>query len=200
MYCDKKGKYVLLDNRGNEMKIYDITKTLDEKIPFVEGDPLFKKEIVREIRNGGFSQYLLSIHSHAGTHMDAPSHVISGGMNIKDIPVEKFVGKCMVCENLNDVMNAIQIGIKKILVKGDFGEEYDAIDFSHIELIGVEAIAIGNLETHMILLRKNIVILEWLALSNVPTGVYFLAALPLKTDTDGAPMRAVLIDTEGEDI
>jgi arylformamidase len=166
------------------MKIYDITKTLDEKIPVVEGDPVFKKEMVRDIRNGGFSQYLLSIHSHAGTHMDAPSHVISGGMNIKDIPVEKFVGKCMVCGNLDDVKNATNIGIKKIIVKGDFGVEYGVIDISRIELIGVEAIAIGNLETHMMLLKNNIVILEGLVLSNIPAGVYFLAALPLKTDTD----------------
>jgi arylformamidase len=181
------------------MKVYDITKTLDEKIPFIEGDPIFKKEVVREIENGGFSQYLLSIHSHAGTHMDAPSHVISGGMNIKDIPVEKLIGKCMVCENFNDVQNAINIGIKKIVIKGDYGEEYDRTDISHIELIGVEAIAIGNLETHIRLLKQNIVILEGLVLSNIPAGIYFLAALPLKTDTDGAPIRAVLIDIEGED-
>jgi arylformamidase len=182
------------------MKIYDITKTLDETIPVVEGDPVFKKEVVREIENGGFSQYLLSIHSHAGTHMDAPSHVISGGMNIKNIPVEKFVGKCMVCGNLNDVQNAMNLGIKKIVIKGDYGEEFNLTDISHIELIGVEAIAIGNLEIHLKLLQQNIVILEGLVLSDIPVGVYFLAALPLKTDTDGAPIRAVLIDTEGEDI
>ena len=180
------------------MKIIDITKVLDENIPFVEGDPIFKKELVREIKDGGFSQYQISLHSHAGTHMDAPSHVLRNGINIKDLPVEKFVGKCMVCENLNDVQNAINNGIKKILIKGEFGRAYKDIDISVFELIGVEAIAIGDLETHKTLLKKNIIILEGLDLQNVRAGAYFLAALPLKLDTDGAPMRAVLINMEGE--
>jgi arylformamidase len=192
----KSKKYFKQRGRGIIMKIYDITRTLDRSIPFIEGDPVFKKETVREIKNGGFSQYLLSIHSHAGTHMDAPSHVIPGGRNIKDIPVEKFVGKCMVCMNSNDVKNAVKNGIKKIIIKGDFNKEYEGSDISLFELIGVEAIAIGNLETHKKLLKNDIVILEGLVLSNIPGGVYFLAALPLKTDTDGAPIRAVLIDFE----
>lgn len=119
---------------------------------------------------------------------------------MKDIPVEKFVGTCVVCVNVKDVENAVRTGMRKILLKGDVGEGYDAVDVSQIDLIGVEAIAIGDLETHRTLLKRGIVILEGLVLSDVPVGSYFLAALPLKTDTDGAPIRAILIDAQGEDI
>ncbi len=178
------------------MKIYDITKTLDENIPYIEGDPIFKKEVARDIERDGCLQHRVCLHTHAGTHMDAPSHVVSGGANIKDISPEKFVGKCMVCENIDDVNIAIDSGIKMILIKVDFNVDFSAIDISKINLVGVESIAVGDFDTHRMLFKKNIAIIEWLDLSKVPAGEYFLAALPLKMDTDGAPARAVLISLD----
>ncbi len=180
------------------MKIYDITNMLDEKTPVYKGDPVFRKEMVKDIKKEGFLLFMISMSTHAGTHMDAPSHTEPDGISVKDIPVEKLAGRCMVCDNLNDVEHACKSGIKKILIKGDFGGEYDKIDTSKIELIGIEALSIGGIETHKRFLKNNIVLLESLNLKGIPAGAYMLIALPLKTDTDGAPARAVLIDTEGE--
>jgi arylformamidase len=49
------------------------------------------------------------------------------------------------------------------------------------------------LETHKLLLEREIVVLEGLDLSKVQEGHYELVALPLKLSSlDGSPVRAVL--------
>ena len=51
------------------------------------------------------------------------------------------------------------------------------------------------MKVHHILLRREIVLLEGIVLSEVPDGVYLLNAAPLiLTNTDGSPCRATLMD------
>jgi arylformamidase len=64
------------------------------------------------------------------------------------------------------------------------------IDYLSIEQFGVE-----RHDTHFVLLRSGVVILEGLNLSDVPAGKYELLCLPLRIrggNGDGAPARAVL--------
>ncbi|MBQ3065976.1 MAG: cyclase, partial [Clostridia bacterium] len=50
---------------------------------------------------------------------------------------------------------------------------------------------------HKILLSAEVVLLEGIRLSDVPTGQYFLNAAPINLGgADGAPCRAVLVCTE----
>ena len=69
-----------------------------------------------------------------------------------------------------------------------------------IRLVGVEENSVdqdGENVIHKMLLENNVVILENIDLSEVKNGWYFIAALPLKLEgVDGAPCRAVLMDTE----
>lgn len=71
-----------------------------------------------------------------------------------------------------------------------------------IRLIGVDYLGVERFEmvdqgapTHHILLSADIVILEGLDLSEVPSGLYQLVCLPIKIQNgDGAPSRAILIE------
>ena len=68
--------------------------------------------------------------------------------------------------------------------------------------MGVEPLSVAPLsapvKVHRILLAAEIVILEGLDLTEVPPGMYELAALPLKLDgVDGSPVRAVLYGDSG---
>ncbi len=68
-----------------------------------------------------------------------------------------------------------------------------------IRLIGVDYLSVQRFEdppdTHEILLRSNVVVVEGLDLSRITAGRYQLACLPLKiAGCDGAPARAVLIE------
>jgi len=66
-----------------------------------------------------------------------------------------------------------------------------------IQLVGIDYLSIQqygeSMETHNIMLRKNIIIVEGLNLTGVEQGIYELICLPLKImDSEGSPARAVL--------
>lgn len=72
-----------------------------------------------------------------------------------------------------------------------------------LRLFGTDAPSVDpqeskTLTSHKTLHRGNIAILEILQLRDVPPGEYELIALPLKTDNDGAPVRAILRQEEGK--
>jgi arylformamidase len=62
-----------------------------------------------------------------------------------------------------------------------------------LDLPSVDEIDSRSLQNHHALAHAGIAIIESLDLSNVASGIYHLAALPLKiAGGDGAPMRAIL--------
>lgn len=70
-----------------------------------------------------------------------------------------------------------------------------------IELVGIDYLGVERFEsvvngapTHHALLENEMIIVEGLDLSEVPTGSYTLICLPVKIkDSDGAPSRAILV-------
>ena len=69
-----------------------------------------------------------------------------------------------------------------------------------VELVGVESQTVGPedapMAVHLELLGREVVLLEGIRLHEVPEGEYLLFAAPLLLGgADGAPCRAVLIET-----
>ena len=113
-------------------------------------------------------------------------------------------------------------GCKKLILKtdnqqywknnlSDFQEEFSSIDASgakwiienEIHLIGIDYLSIQRFndgpETHQILLKNEVVIVETLNLESVIQGWYKLICLPLKLDgLEGSPVRALLIKKNDE--
>lgn len=86
-----------------------------------------------------------------------------------------------------------------------FRQDYVGVDVSGaewlvrkgIQLVGIDYLAIAafdqTIESHRILLKAGIIILEGLNLSEVHRGRYSLYCLPMKiVGSDGAPARAIL--------
>lgn len=86
-----------------------------------------------------------------------------------------------------------------------FRQDYVGVDVSGaewlvrkgIQLVGIDYLAIAafdqTIESHRILLKAGIIILEGLNLSEVRRGRYNLYCLPMKiVGSDGAPARAIL--------
>jgi arylformamidase len=162
--------------------------------------------------------------SHTGTHLDAPFHMIQGGKTLGEFPVELLVGKAAVIEipgvrsiGRADLEHFGWNGLERVLFKtdnsnhwqdGKFYEEFvylqpDGAEFlaeRGIRLVGIDYLSIdkfksGSHPTHMVLLTKNILILEGLNLKNVSPGEYMLYPLPLNLrDVDGGPTRVILIN------
>lgn len=148
----------------------------------------------------------MEIGTHSGTHMDAPSHFLKNGKTIDEVNLEACVGRCSVIamsgkvgrEELLEYKGKVE---ERLLIKGDIiltVEGASALVEMGIRLIGVEGLTVGPedapMEVHLILLNKEVVILEGLVLDAVPEGEYLLSAAPLKLGgLDGAPVRAILM-------
>ena len=196
------------------MKIYDIAQEVFgcEVYP---GDPSPEREIKLSI-GGGDVCNLTALHmcAHNGTHVDAPYHFINGGKTIDQVDLERFIGYAYVAEHEGDVTeeDAKRIlseakecdpeAAKRILVKGDSTMTAAAAKVfvdAGILLYGNESQTVGPLEApmevHLIMLGAEVVLLEGIRLSEVPTGKYLLNAAPINLGgADGAPCRPVLLE------
>lgn len=73
----------------------DLTHTLDDRVPVYPGDPTFKLEAM-DI--DGINVHALSCSSHAGTHIDAPSHFFPHLETIDSLSLDTFVRPALVVD------------------------------------------------------------------------------------------------------
>jgi len=78
------------------MRYLDLTREIsNDSLPF-PGDPPVLLTSEAELERDGFRMRNLSFSSHQGTHIDAPAHVMAGGMVLNDFPLEVFAGPARV--------------------------------------------------------------------------------------------------------
>jgi arylformamidase len=165
----------------------------------------------------------ISTSVHVGTHMDAPVHFLEGGWGMEKMPIEATIGPCRVIEIQDKQsikpeeleQHRLRPG-ERLLFKtrnskrgwktGEFIEDFVYISKegarfivqAGIQTVGVDYLSVGGFhhdseETHQILLKARVWIIEGLNLSKAKAGRYDLICLPLKiVGSDGAPARAVL--------
>lgn len=192
------------------MEIIDISRDI-LKTPVYPGDPETYIDNAKRIRSGD-SCNLNAIYTclHTATHVDAPLHFIDGAESIDEMPLDLFIGECLVVEAPPGPVtgafaddNFPYKGCHRLLIKGNGNAHlmessaYFIAD-SDIKLVGTDASTIGssgkNDVIHKALLGRGIPIIEGLDLTDVEPGKYFLVAQPLKiSGVEAAPLRAVLI-------
>lgn len=201
------------------MRIHDITLPLSERTPAYPGDPPFRLRRVADMARGDpFNLSAVAMSAHAGTHVDAPSH-LSLGMSVDQVPLETLVGPALVADVAGQTRVtsarleacAIPAETRRLLLKtrGEgraqepaFLDEDAAcwIVRRGIRLLGVDALSGDRpgdlaLVAHRVLLEAGVIIVEGLELSGVRPGNYTLVCLPVKLQgSEGAPARAVLIE------
>jgi kynurenine formamidase len=84
------------------MKIIDLTHTLSESIPTWEGGPGFDLAITRDY-NDCEAPNLFRVHkiicgAGSGTHIDAPAHVVPGGLTIDKLDLNVLFSDCVVID------------------------------------------------------------------------------------------------------
>lgn len=165
----------------------------------------------------------LSLSVHAGTHVDAPLHYLADGGDPETIPLEALIGPARVVEIAADgVIRCadlapleIQPGERLLFQTRNSGAAWHAAPFQadyvylapdaadelarrQVRTVGMDYLSVGAMdgsgtETHQILLRAGICVIEGLNLVGVAPGAYELMCLPLRlVGADGAPARAVL--------
>ena len=193
------------------MKIYDISQEVFSCAVY-PGDPKPEKQTVYSTGAGDlYNLSFFAMCAHNGTHVDAPFHFLHDGKTVDQIDLSHFVGDCFVARHEGDVTaaDAENIlkkadGAERILIAGNATVTIEAAEVfaaGGIKLLGNEGQTVGPKnaprQVHLILLRREIALLEGIVLQGIPEGQYFLSAAPLNLDgADGAPCRAYLIDLE----
>ena len=205
------------------MAIYDVTVTLRAGMPTWDGEPGPECRPIKLIGVDGEPAQvsLLTLGTHTGTHVDAPSHFIPGGCTVEMLPLDALVGPCRVVEVGSGAhieptdLEAVAAGARRLLLKTSSGHLWSNPEFRRdfmalspesaewlvaqgVLLVGIDYLSIDPYDAepaaaHLTLLGAGVVVLEGLDLRGVPAGEYDLAALPLKVaGADGAPARVVL--------
>lgn len=73
----------------------------------------------------GFKETRISLHSHTGTHIDPPAHIIEGGMTLDEFSADAFVGRGIVVD-CRDVPEGGYIGMD---ILSRYSDELVSCDF-----------------------------------------------------------------------
>ncbi|MBD48470.1 MAG: cyclase [Dehalococcoidia bacterium] len=201
------------NDRNHNMLIYDISRPLNNFIETYPGDPEFRLSYLQTIEEGSpFSLSSFSMSSHTGTHIDAPSHFLSGGLTIDELPLSLLMGTAVLIQTTQEYIDAqtleesnipkntsrLLIGTKNPRFKGMTIAGAKWIMGKTINLVGIDRLSIEEPDTetfpiHKYLLSNHILLIEGLKLDAVPADTYDLICLPLPiSSAEAAPVRAVL--------
>ncbi|KZT41931.1 arylformamidase [Sistotremastrum suecicum HHB10207 ss-3] len=83
---------------GQVRPMFDLTHILDSSIPVYPGDPKFSAEPIATVPKDGYHVSHLSLGTHSGTHLDAPSHFIEGATTVHQLDLSLLVGPATVVD------------------------------------------------------------------------------------------------------
>lgn len=173
------------------------------------------------IEDGGWAGSDIRIDSHCGTHVDAPSHFVPGGLTVDRIPLDVLIGpaqKITVPADITAVTAAdlsavaaarvvIHTGWSDRLATDEAGYltssthlDASAAEFlvrCGVRLVGIDCPSVdapGVDPVHRILLGNGVVIVENLANTSAVPDSFTLMVAPLRlVDVDGSPARVAAV-------
>jgi arylformamidase len=203
-------------------KLWDISPPVHTGTPVFPGDTAYTQQWVTSMGPGcPVNVSAITLSPHVGAHADAPLHYDPAGPAIGGVDLQAFLGPCRVIHAIGcgalvrfeHLAHALERLPPRVLVRvyermpqDHFDDALPAFAPETIEqladlgvrLIGIDSASIDpadskTLESHQVIRRRGLRVLENLLLDNVPEGDYELIALPLKlTTADASPVRAVL--------
>ncbi len=192
------------------MRIIDITAPLGPQTPVYPGDPAI---VVAPLSTAdGLDRFALSrltLGTHAGTHVDPPSHLFPGGATVDNLPLDVLIGPARLVDLVRGRsvtagdLEAVPHRTVRLLLRTGGAPLCEgaarALVARGVRLVGVDGLSVDAIDrpgpAHRVLLGAGVVVVEGLALAGVAPGSYTLICLPLRLVAgDGAPARAVLIE------
>ena len=203
-------------------KIWDISPPVAPGSPVFPGDTPYEQQWSASLAPGcPVNVSRITLSPHVGAHADAPLHYDTEGASIGQVDLTPYLGPCRVIHAIGcgplvqwpHLAHAIRDLPPRVLVRTYERAPVDRWDAElaayapdaieklaalGVTLIGIDTASIDpaeskSLDSHQVIRRLGLRVLENLVLDDVPEGDYELIALPLKLMTaDASPVRAVL--------
>jgi arylformamidase len=210
--------------QSRERRIWDISPPVAPGSPVFPGDTPYAQEWSATIAPGcPVNVSRITLSPHVGAHADAPLHYDAAGRPIGSVDLEPYLGRCRVIHAIacgplvewRHIEHALRELPPRVLVRTYERAPVDRWDDDlaayapatieklaalGVKLVGIDTASIDpaaskSLESHQVIRRLDLRVLENLVLDDVPEGDYELIALPLKlASADASPVRAVLRD------
>ena len=180
------------------MEIKDVSMEISEETIYYPGNPQPEIEKYRQIPEDSTTESRICFGSHTGTHVDALD--LTGcreKVDREDLENEDITEDIVLLKTDNSVQGY-----------EEFREEFTYLTLEGVEYLidkGVKTVGIDYIslvefdggekatEAHR-KANQDMTVIEGLDLGNAEAGNYIFSGMPLKMRTDGAPMRAVIID------
>ena len=202
--------------------LWDISPAIHSASPVFPGDTPYSQQWCASISpDCPVNVSAITLSPHVGAHADAPLHYACDGAAIGALDLEPFLGPCRVIHaigcgplvRLQHLAHAITADLPARVLVRSYARAPQAWDenlaayapetIEHLADLGVRLIGIDTasidpassktLDSHQVIRRRGLRVLENLVLDAVAEGDYELIALPLKlTEADASPVRAVL--------
>lgn len=195
------------------MRIHDISRAIRAGIPVWPGDTDFDFRFVAKIAEGSSVNVgRIEMSVHTGAHIDAPLHFDDAGADAASVPLEKYIGPCIVSDVRPSARGILPADLPaglgdaagkagRLLLRSyaqrpqsfDEGmahatpELADWLAEHGIGLLGIDTDSMDAFESkelpaHRRLNHHGVAILEGIDLSQVEPGEYELVALPLRIE------------------
>ncbi len=201
--------------------LWDISPAVHAGTPVFPGDTPYRQQWCATIAPGcPVNVSAITLSPHVGAHADAPLHYDAGGAAIGELPLAPFLGPCRVVHAIGcgpliewrHLAHALADLPPRLLVRtyhqaptqwdaqltGYAPNTIERLADLGVLLVGIDSASIDpadskTLDSHQVVRRRGLRVLENLVLDAVPEGDYELIALPLRlTTADASPVRAVL--------
>jgi len=203
-------------------RLWDISPPVYVGAPVFPGDTPYRQRWAASIGPGcpvNVSEITMS--PHVGAHADAPLHYDPAGATIGEVDLATYLGPCRVIHAIArgpliewaHIEHAVDHLPPRVLVRtyshapvhqwDDALAAYAPATIERLAALGVKLVGIDTasidpadsktLDSHQVIRRLGLRVLENLVLDDVPEGDYELIALPLKlVSADASPVRAIL--------
>lgn len=203
-------------------RIWDISPPVAPGTPVFPGDTPYEQHWSATLAPGcPVNVSRITLSPHVGAHADAPLHYDPLGASIGTVDLEPYLGPCRVIHAIGrgplvqwvHLQHAARGLPARVLVRtyermpvdrwdGELAayapETIEKLAALGVKLVGIDTASIDpaeskTLDSHQVIRKLGLRVLENLVLDDVPEGDYELIALPLKLMTaDASPVRAVL--------
>lgn len=108
------------------MKLIDLTHTINKETPVYPGMARPDLRSAAYIDRDGYRETSISMYSHTGTHMDAPSHVLKDGATLDNMDISAFTGRAVTID--------CRLASKSMIIGEDMLRQYES-DIQNVDFV-----------------------------------------------------------------